>query len=461
MTSSDEVAGAAGVGEVALDRQLEAAAVAQTGERVVRGEVARLSSRRADSIAPIAWFANTRSACSASSEGSSRSFGSSTHIIPSSRPAESCSGTTSQWWSQASGPRPLETDEYTPPKSGARSTATSRSMIKQPSRMYAGSSSCSSAATGTSGNSAARSGVKPTPDSGTSLPSVGEEGDHLVEAERLARPPADRVEDLLRRPALGQLRRYRQQVLDRGAVPAPELGRLGLLDRDGRVRDHRAQQLELDRRRAAAGLRLVDGHDPQQRAVAGAHRHHQRVVRLPRVGRVGDLELRRVDLHPLAGPVVLAGGDEVGALLEEALAQQPGPVLHAGGLAHQQLLRRLVAAHDDDLEVVPGGAVEVDDDRAVAQRAGDRAGDGFQHGAQLATGADRGGDVEEAAQAVDSGVVHLWVIGNSSRTLTSHNCGKKRLSTVPRRYSTPRDPPVPGREPISLAAISVWWKRQR
>ena len=133
---------------------------------------------------------------------------------------------------------------------------------------------------------------------------------------------------------------------------------------------------------------------------------------MPGVGSVGDLELRRVDLHPLAGPVVLAGGDEVGALLEEALAQQPGPVLHAGGLAHQQLLRRLVAEHDDDLEVVPRRAVEVDDDGAVAQRAGDRAGDGFQHGRQLPTGPDRGGDVEEAAQAVDGGVVHLWVIGN-------------------------------------------------
>ena len=147
----------------------------------------RLSSRRADSIAPIAWLANTRSACSASSEGSSRSFGSSTHIIPSSRPAESCSGTTTQWWFQASGPRPLETDEYTPPKSGARSTATSRSMTMQPWRMYAGSSSCSSAATGTSGNSAARSGVKPTPDSGTSLPSSARK------ATTLWKPSASRV----------------------------------------------------------------------------------------------------------------------------------------------------------------------------------------------------------------------------------------------------------------------------
>jgi len=85
-----------------------------------------------------------------------------------------------------------------------------------------------------------------------------------------------------------------------GAVPAPELGRLRLLDRDGRVRDDGAQQLELDRRRTAAGLRLVDGHDPEQRAVAGAHRDHQRVVGMPGVGRVGDLELPEQRENPLA-----------------------------------------------------------------------------------------------------------------------------------------------------------------
>ena len=242
-----------------------------------------------------------------------------------------------------------------------------------------------------------------------------------MEAERLARPPADRVEHLLLRPALGQLGRHGQQVLDRGAVPAPELGGLRLLDRDGRVRDDRAQQLELDRRRAAAGLRLVDGHDPQQRAVAGAQRHHQRVVGVPGVGR------RRRPRAPACRPAPARRTSRTRRRgrsrrrAEEALAQQPRPVLHAGGLAHQQLLRLLVAEHDDDLEVVPRRAVEVDHDRAVAQRAGDRAGDRFQHGAQLATGADRGGDVEQAAQAVDGGVVHLWVIGSYSATLTAHS----------------------------------------
>ena len=250
---------------------------------------------------------------------------------------------------------------------------------------------------------------------------VGEEGDDLVEAERLAHAPADGVEHLLLRAPLGQLRRDGQQVLHGRAVPAPQLRGLRLLDRDRRVGDDRAQQLQLDRRRAAAGDRLVDRHDPEQRAVGRAQRDHQRVVGVPGVGVVGDLEHRRVGADRVLVPVVLAGGDEVRAVAQEALAQQPRPVLHPGGLAHQQLLRLLVAEHDDDLEVVPRRAVEVDHDRAVAQRAGDRAGDRLEHGAQLTAGPDRGGDVEQAAQAVDGRVVHLWVIGSYSATLTAHS----------------------------------------
>src|ERR1700730_17420677 len=43
-----------------------------------------------------------------------------------------------------------------------------------------------------------------------------------------------------------------------------------------------------------------------------------------------------------------------------------------------------------------------------------------------------------------------------SRLRTSHRSGKKRCSMVRRRYSTPRLPPVPGRVPVSRAAINVW-----
>ena len=44
---------------------------------------------------------------------------------------------------------------------------------------------------------------------------------------------------------------------------------------------------------------------------------------------------------------------------------------------------------------------------------------------------------------------------------TSQSSGKKRRSTVVRRYATPGEPPVPVRVPISRAAISAWWWRQR
>ena len=106
-------------------------------------------------------------------------------------------------------------------------------------------------------------------------------------------------------------------------------------------------------------------------------------------------------------------------MAEEAIAEQAAPVLHARGLADQHLLRFLVAQHDDDLEVVPRRAIEVDHDRASTQRTGDRAGDSLENGAELAAGPDRGGDVEQAAETVDGGISHLWVIGNRSPIVTS------------------------------------------
>ena len=50
---------------------------------------------------------------------------------------------------------------------------------------------------------------------------------------------------------------------------------------------------------------------------------------------------------------------------------------------------------------------------------------------------------------------------SQSASRTSQRSGKKRRSTVERRYSTPGEPPVPCRVPISRAAISAWWWRQR
>ena len=230
---------------------------------------------------------------------------------------------------------------------------------------------------------------------------VGEEHHHLLEAERLTDAVADGVEHLLGRVAPRELRGHAQEVLDGGAVAAALGGALGLLEGDRDVRGDGAEQLELDLGGAAAGERLVDRDDAEHLAGRGPQRHHQRVVGMPRARVVDDRDVGRVGPQAVTAPVVLAGGHEVGAVAEEARGDQHVPVRPPRGLAHQQLLRLLVAEHDDDLEVVPGRAVEVDDDRAVAERAGDRGGHGGQHGRERVAGAHGRGDVEQTAQAVE------------------------------------------------------------
>ena len=98
--------------EVGVDARLEAAAVAQAGERVVLGEVAQAVELargldRADRLVGERPQRLQRS----SARAAARSPGSSAHTMPASAPSRSCSGTTSQWWFQARGPRPLLTDE--------------------------------------------------------------------------------------------------------------------------------------------------------------------------------------------------------------------------------------------------------------------------------------------------------------------------------------------------------------
>ena len=131
----------------------------------------RLSSWRADSIALIAWFANARSACSDSSEGSSQSSGSSTHTMPASRPSRSCSGTKSQWWNQAQRPAAVVDRGVDAEDVGRRAArAAAWSMTTQPWRRKAGSSSGGRASSGNGGKPATCSPVKPTPESGTRRP---------------------------------------------------------------------------------------------------------------------------------------------------------------------------------------------------------------------------------------------------------------------------------------------------
>jgi hypothetical protein len=84
--------------------------------------------------------------------------------------------------------------------------------------------------------------------------------------------------------------------------------------------------------RIVDALEVVEVEHQKRELPAGA----ERVVGMPGVGILGDVERRRVDQHAVAGPVVLAGRHEVGAMAEEAVGEQPAPVIMARGLAHQQ-----------------------------------------------------------------------------------------------------------------------------
>ena len=64
----------------------------------------RVSTSTAARRAIVAWFANVRSACSRSREGSIESDGSSAQMNPLREPSRSIKGTSSQWCDQARGP---------------------------------------------------------------------------------------------------------------------------------------------------------------------------------------------------------------------------------------------------------------------------------------------------------------------------------------------------------------------
>ena len=366
----------------------------------------RLSSWRADSIALIAWFANARSACSDSSEGSWQSSGSSTHTMPASRPSRSCSGTTSQWWYQARGPRPLLTERVDARgrSGGVRRSASGRvhhdAAVAHEGRVE---QRRQDRRAGTPGSAATCSAVKPTPDSGTRCPPGWSARNTITfwkpSASRMPSQTASSISSAELRPVSWEDTRRRCSTAARWRRPSAVLW--ACLDRDRDVRGDGAEQLELDLGGAAAGDGLVDRDDAEHLAGRGPQRDHQRVVGVPRARLVDDRDVRCVGPQPVAAPVVLAGGHEVGAVAEEARGEQRVPVGPARGLAHQQLARLLVAEHDDDLEVVPGRAVEVDDDRAIAERAGDGGGHRGEHRRERVAGAHGRGDVEQTAQAVE------------------------------------------------------------
>ena len=135
----------------------------------------------------------------------------------------------------------------------------------------------------------------------------------------------------------------------------------------------RNEHVELLVRGAPQADRFVHRQDAEQVSVGVTHRHEERVLGLPRIVpparlRVGDVA-RGV---ALGGPVVLARLHDVRAAALEALVEQRLPVAEPSHPAEQVGLRSLVAVHGRNPEVVARTAVEVDDDRPVAERLGDR-----------------------------------------------------------------------------------------
>ena len=173
-------------------------------------------------------------------------------------------------------------------------------------------------------------------------------------------------------PGLVQVRRDREQRLERVAIRLRARRLLGRFDRERRVLADGDQYVELVAGRLAAGDRLVDREDPEQRAVRAAHRGEQRVVRMPRTRVVGDGDVGREGRLAVGLPVELAGGNEVHAALEIALVEQRLPVGHLADAAEQRLARLVAPVDGADDEIVPFAPVEIDDDRAEGERVRDR-----------------------------------------------------------------------------------------
>jgi hypothetical protein len=142
--------------------------------------------------------------------------------------------------------------------------------------------------------------------------------------------------------------------------------------------------------------------DAEQGAVGRAQWDEQRVLGVPRVGRVAGWQVGD-EPRAAARPFDRAVGDEIGAVALEARVEEVLPVLLLAGGAEQEIARLLAPVHDGDLVVVEGRAVEVDDHGAVAQRVADDARDGLEQGPQAGARAHGAGDVQQATQLREGG----------------------------------------------------------
>ena len=200
-------------------------------------------------------------------------------------PASSWSGTTSQWWSHACGPRPFMV-EVKPVRCGVRAMAAVCGTRKQPSTSKAGSSSGRISSTETRHCGACEHVVPAGDGARHQQPGRGvDELDHdLLEVQRAGDAVAHLLEHLVDRAALGQARGDLQQLLERGAVARGLDGLLRALQGARGERDHGHEQVELVVGRAHAGDRLADRDDAEQVPVGVPAGHEQLVAGDPGVG---------------------------------------------------------------------------------------------------------------------------------------------------------------------------------
>jgi hypothetical protein len=190
-----------------------------------------------------------------------------------------------------------------------------------------------------------------------------------------------------------------QQVLDGGAVACRLRGELTVLDHAGGDRRDGGHDLERAVGRTAAVDGIVEREEGERAAVERGQRHEQGIVGMPGVRPDGPGGARHPG-HAGAGEIELVVRDQVGVVAAEALVEQPRELHGVDVLAHQRLARRGVVALDhDDLVVVPGRAVDVDDHGQEPQRLGDRGRDLLEQALRIVARSDDRGHVQQGAQA--------------------------------------------------------------
>ncbi len=228
---------------------------------------------------------------------------------------------------------------------------------------------------------------------------IGQQDEDVLEAERVAHTNAHPLHDRVRARVRRETSRHPQQLLERKPVPRCVRRLLCRLQRDRSVVSKGNEDFEVVVGRAPT-VRAGSSTDRMPEEMTGlvAHRHEERVERMPRV--LADAGLLVREIKVLAGrpPVELARGHDVRPAPVETLREHRLPLLDPAHVADERLPRRLVTVHRRGLEVVPLRPVQVDRDRAVAEGLGDHARDRHQELRDVVGRADEPRDLEQAAE---------------------------------------------------------------